>query len=101
MSFPLNQPAQHYRSDTSHKVFNTPPVEQGLVEPLTERELQVLRLLSSDLAGPDIARELFVSLNTMRTHTRSIYTKLGVHSRRAAVRRAAELDLLPRSHTAR
>ncbi|MFV2073791.1 MAG: LuxR C-terminal-related transcriptional regulator [Thermoanaerobaculales bacterium] len=77
------------------------PIEQGLIEPLTERELQVLRLLSSDLAGPDIARELFVSLNTMRTHTRSIYTKLGVNSRRAAVRRAAELDLLPRSHIAR
>jgi LuxR family maltose regulon positive regulatory protein len=53
----------------------------------------VLRLLRSDLSGPDIARELVVSLNTMRTHTRSIYSKLGVNSRREAVRRAAELGI--------
>jgi len=68
---------------------------QGLVEPLSERELDVLRLLGSDLDGPDIARELSVSLNTMRTHTKNIYAKLGVTSRRAAVRQAQELDLLP------
>jgi len=42
----------------------------------------VLRLLESDLDGPDIARELTVSLNTLRTHTKSIYAKLGVNSRR-------------------
>jgi LuxR family maltose regulon positive regulatory protein len=53
----------------------------------------VLRLLRSDLSGPDIARELVVSLNTVRTHTKSIYMKLGVNSRRAAVRRATELGL--------
>ncbi|MGY1680528.1 LuxR C-terminal-related transcriptional regulator [Geodermatophilus sp. SYSU D01176] len=73
------------------------PVQQGLVEPLSGRELEVLRLLGSDLDGPGIARELFVSLNTVRTHTKNIYAKLGVNSRRAAVRRAAELDLLARS----
>ena len=66
----------------------------SLVEPLSVRERQVLRLLATDLGGPDIARELVVSLSTMRTHTRSIYTKLQVSSRRAAVRRAEELDLL-------
>lgn len=65
----------------------------GLVEPLSERELEVLRLLRSDLSGPDIARELIVSLNTVRTHTKHIYAKLGVTSRRAAVRRADELGL--------
>lgn len=70
---------------------------QGLIEPLSDRELDVLRLLGSELSGPDIARELFVSLNTVRTHTRSIYAKLGVSSRRAAVRRAEELDLLRRT----
>ena len=70
---------------------------QGLVEPLSERELDVLRLLATDLDGPDIARRLFVSVNTMRTHTRSIYAKLGVNSRRAAVSRAEELGLLSRS----
>ncbi len=69
---------------------------QPLVEPLSERELEVLRLLATDLDGPDIARELVVSLNTMRTHTKSIFSKLGVNSRRAAVRRAAELELLVR-----
>lgn len=67
--------------------------QQGLVEPLSERELEVLRLLESDLDGPGIARELIVSLNTVRTHTKNIYAKLGVNSRRAAVRRAAELGL--------
>jgi LuxR family maltose regulon positive regulatory protein len=67
---------------------------QRLVEPLSDRELEVLRLLRSDLDGPDIARELVVSLNTLRTHTKNIYAKLGVSSRRTAVRRAEELDLL-------
>jgi LuxR family maltose regulon positive regulatory protein len=70
------------------------PAPQGLVEPLSERELDVLRLLRSDLDGPGIANELVVSLNTVRTHTKNIYAKLGVNSRRAAVRRAGELGLL-------
>ncbi|MGO8727837.1 MAG: LuxR C-terminal-related transcriptional regulator [Streptosporangiaceae bacterium] len=73
------------------------PREQALIEPLSERELDVLRLLGTELDGPAIARELMVSLNTMRTHTKNIYAKLAVASRRAAVRRAAELDLLPRT----
>jgi LuxR family maltose regulon positive regulatory protein len=72
------------------------PVQRGLVEPLSVRELEVLRLLGTDLDGPGIARELVVSLNTVRTHTKHIYAKLGVTSRRAAVRRAADLDLLAR-----
>ena len=72
------------------------PVSQNLVDPLSARELDVLRLLGSDLDGPDIARELVVSLNTVRTHTKNIYAKLGVNSRRAAVRLARELDLMPR-----
>jgi LuxR family transcriptional regulator, maltose regulon positive regulatory protein len=63
-------------------------------EPLTERELQVLRLLDSELSGPQIARELFVSPNTLRTHTKHIFTKLEVTTRRAAVRRARERGLI-------
>jgi LuxR family maltose regulon positive regulatory protein len=65
----------------------------GLVEPLSEREHEVLRLLATDLSGPEIARRLVLSLNTVRTHTKNVYAKLGVNSRRAAVRRAEELDL--------
>ncbi len=75
------------------KTEDSAPVSQGLIEPLSERELDVLRLLGTDLGGPDIARELVVSLNTVRTHTKNIYTKLGVNNRRAAVRRGKELDL--------
>src|SRR5947209_1179317 len=69
------------------------PVKQVLIEPLSERELEVLRLLRTGLNGPEIARELIVSLNTMHTHTKNIYSKLGVTNRRAAVLRAEELDL--------
>lgn len=61
---------------------------------LSDRELEVLRLLASDLTGPQIARQLFVSVNTLRTHTRHIFTKLDVNTRRAAIRRATDLGLL-------
>ncbi|MEZ4621546.1 MAG: LuxR C-terminal-related transcriptional regulator [Caldilineaceae bacterium] len=69
------------------------PAAQPLIEPLSDRELDVLRLLRTDLNGPAIADELMVSLNTVRTHTKNIYSKLGVNNRRAAVRRAEELEL--------
>ena len=72
------------------------PAQPGLVDPLSRRELDVLRLLATDLGGPEIAQHLVVSLNTVRTHTKSIYAKLGVTSRRAAVRRGEELDLMGR-----
>ncbi len=70
--------------------LETPP----LVEHLSGRELEVLRLLRTEMSGPEIARELMVSLNTVRTHTQSIYAKLGVNNRRAAVHHAEELNLL-------
>jgi LuxR family maltose regulon positive regulatory protein len=66
------------------------PADEGL----SGRETEVLRLLASDLTGPEIARRLFVSVNTLRTHTRHIFTKLDVNTRPAAVRRATELGLL-------
>jgi LuxR family maltose regulon positive regulatory protein len=69
------------------------PVPQGVVDELSARELEVLRLLRSELSGPEVAAELVVSLNTVRTHTKNIFMKLGVNSRRAAVRRAGELGL--------
>ncbi len=70
------------------------PAKAAAIEPLSERERDVLRLLGTDLSGPDMARALMVSLNTLRTHTKNIYDKLGVNNRRAAVHRAEELNLL-------
>lgn len=58
------------------------------------RELEVLRLLATELSGPEIARQLFVSVNTLRTHTKHIFTKLDVTTRAAAVRRAGEIGVL-------
>jgi LuxR family maltose regulon positive regulatory protein len=69
------------------------PIE-NLVEPLSQRELEVLRLLKTELSGPEIARELTIALSTVRTHTESIYSKLNVKTRRAAVKRAIELNLI-------
>ncbi len=68
--------------------------DAGWLEPLSDRERNVLRLLASSLSGPEIAHELGVSLNTIRTHNKNIYSKLGVNSRRAAVRKAQELGLV-------
>jgi len=78
-------------AETSSRL--SPPARSPLVDELSARELDVLHLLRSDLSGPDIARELVVSLSTVRTHTKNIYTKLGVNNRREAVTRAAELGL--------
>ena len=69
-------------------------IAEPLVEPLSERELDVLRLLATDLSGPEIARELSVALSTVRYHSNNIYGKLAVHNRRAAVRKARELNLI-------
>jgi len=83
---------QHLTQPQAAAAPASPP--QPLIEPLSERELDVLRLLGTDLNGPEIARELMISLNTMRTHTKNIYSKLGVNSRRTAVRRAEALALI-------
>lgn len=70
------------------------PQAPSPIDSLSERELDVLRLLDSELTGPEIARELFVSHNTVRTHTKHIFTKLEVTNRRAAVLRAREQGLI-------
>jgi LuxR family maltose regulon positive regulatory protein len=72
----------------------TDPLSDPLPEPLSERETEVLRMLATELTGPEVARRLFVSINTLRTHSRHIFTKLGVTTRAAAVRRGRELGLL-------
>ncbi|HEX5090652.1 MAG TPA: LuxR C-terminal-related transcriptional regulator [Nocardioides sp.] len=81
---------------TTVPVSPTTAHDGGLLDPLSDRELDVLRLLASELDGPAIARELVVSLNTVRTHTKHIYTKLDVNNRRSAVSRAHQLGLLSR-----
>ena len=63
-------------------------------EPLTDSEARVLRYLPTRLTGPEIAGELFVSVNTVKTHLRRIYCKLGVHRRSDAIDRAHALGLL-------
>jgi LuxR family maltose regulon positive regulatory protein len=68
--------------------------QPGLLEPLSERERAVLRLLPALLSNPEIASELYVSVNTVKTHIKTIYRKLDVTSRRDAVVRARELRLI-------
>ena len=70
------------------------PYRVGLVEPLTERELAVLRLLASGRPNSEMAAELFVEQSTVKTHLIHLYGKLGVHSRTQAVARARALGLL-------
>jgi LuxR family maltose regulon positive regulatory protein len=65
-----------------------------LVEPLTGRERDVLRLLASGLSGPEIANALVMTQNTVKTHLKNLYGKLDAHGRDEALRRARELDLL-------
>ncbi len=77
----------------AHRPSPPAPAGPAFEEGLSERELEVLRLLATQLSGPQIARQLFVSVNTLRTHTKHIFTKLEVNTRRAAVRRAADLGL--------
>ncbi|WP_230390841.1 LuxR C-terminal-related transcriptional regulator [Reinekea sp. G2M2-21] len=85
----LDQILEHHASVSTQSV----PVP-ALQEPLSERELDVLKLLASDLSGPEISAQLFISINTFRTHTKNLYSKLQVNSRRSAVRRAKELSIL-------
>jgi len=66
-----------------------------LVEPLSEREREVLGLLAKGLTNPEIAARLFLSPNTIKVHARNLYGKLGVHNRTQAVVRARDLGILP------
>jgi LuxR family maltose regulon positive regulatory protein len=76
---------------SSPRLRSEPP---ELSEELSDAELRVVRFLPSNLNAPEIASELFVSANTVRTHLRHIYAKLGVHNRSEAVARARELQLV-------
>jgi len=87
-AFPIDEP-KHFG-----------PVESGLsdpvfTEPLSEREIEILQLIAEGLTNPEIANRLFLSLHTVKTHTRNIYSKLSVHNRTEAVARAKVVGLLP------
>jgi LuxR family maltose regulon positive regulatory protein len=76
---------------TIHPPLEKKPENMGS---LSERELEVLRLLESSMNTPEIARELYISVGTVRTHIKNIYCKLDVNRRMEAVRRARELGLI-------
>ncbi len=67
---------------------------QGLIEPLSDREIEVLQFIAGGLTNQEIASRLYLSLNTVKVHTRNIYSKLGVNSRTKAVAQAQELGIL-------
>jgi LuxR family maltose regulon positive regulatory protein len=81
-SLGINQPIQRVMQPTS------------LVEKLSERELEILRLIASGMSNGQIAKNLFLTLNTIRAHSTHIFGKLGVHNRTEAVARAREIGLL-------
>ncbi len=87
-----------FEAERNGSAEDTPPaatqVSTFLNEPLSQRELDILRLFKTELSGPEIAQELVIALSTVRTHTKSIYGKLNVNSRRAAVNRAIDLGLI-------
>jgi LuxR family maltose regulon positive regulatory protein len=76
------------------RLQHAPQLRTGLAEELTEGELRVLRLLASDMSQREIGRELYLSVNTVKSHTRTIYAKLGTNSREAAILRARSLALI-------
>ena len=78
-----------------------PRLAEPLLEPLSESEIRVLRYLPTNLTTPEIARELSVSANTVKTHVRHVYAKFGTHHRAEAVELARALGLLAPSRTGR
>ena len=88
-AFPVAEPTQ---SNASEKLVP----QSDLLEPLSTRELEVLHLIAEGLTNPEIGARLYLSLNTVKAHTRNIYGKLDVHSRTQAITRAQALGLLSR-----
>jgi LuxR family maltose regulon positive regulatory protein len=87
-AFPIGEPE---KADPSEPLAP----ESELIEPLSEREIEVLQLISKGLTNQVIATRLYLSLNTVKAHTRNIYGKLGVNNRTQAVARARALGILP------
>jgi LuxR family maltose regulon positive regulatory protein len=91
-AFPVSEPEQPGLSISRDS-------KSELIEPLSEREVEVLQLVAEGLTNREIASRLFVSLNTVKAHTRNLYGKLNVHSRTQAIVRSQELGILPGTHT--
>jgi LuxR family maltose regulon positive regulatory protein len=96
---------RHRRHGTAHTVLiaeilnvlsgrHSEVVPRGLTEPLSQAEVRVLRYLPTKLSTPEIADQLYLSVNTVKTHMRHLYDKLGVHRRHEAVEQARALGLL-------
>jgi LuxR family transcriptional regulator, maltose regulon positive regulatory protein len=89
-----------YRKDQEKALHHLPPVggsslsPHPLIEPLSERELEILRLIATGRSNSEIAEALFVTVGTVKWHLNNIYGKLDVRSRTQAVARARELELL-------
>jgi LuxR family maltose regulon positive regulatory protein len=75
-------------------VAQSSPLTSEFIEPLSDRELEVLQLVADGLSRPEIANKLVLSLNTIKTHTRNIYSKLGVNNQMQAVGKARALGIL-------
>ncbi len=88
------------RSDYAHQLLaasgtaEAAPDQSGLIEPLSDRELAVLRLIADGLSNAEIAAQLVVAASTIKTHINNLYSKLNVRSRTQAVARARELHLI-------
>ena len=86
-AFPAAEPEKAAKKQPSES-------DSDWIEPLSDRELEVLHLMAQDLSYQEIADQIMVSLNTVRTHVKNIYSKLMVHKRSQAVAKARELNLL-------
>jgi len=99
---PASDPSHAYALALRRACEASPPVvavspatgPADMAEPLSERELEVLRLLATPLSSSEIADQLFVATSTVRSHTKAIYGKLGVHTRLEAIDVARELGLI-------
>lgn len=80
--------------DDAPSIVNRQSEIVNLVEPLSNRELEILALMAQGLTNGEIAQQIFISAQTVKVHTRNIYGKLGVNSRRQAVTKARALGLL-------
>ena len=86
-TFPIEEPKQVDPSESQVS-------ESGFIEPLSEREIEVLQFIADGLINQEIATKLFLSLHTVKTHTRNIYSKLNAHNRTEAVARARAMGIL-------